>query len=136
MRFYRLRDKNTGLFSSGGTSPRWSKGGKVWQKGHLKNHLRQHIDYSEAIILGAKHNKIEWPKGPRKENPQYQEQLDQWYKFYRAEQTVRKEIEFHWWDYIPENWEAVDVNTNEVIPVREFSRPGYKAQPQIVFSWR
>lgn len=40
--FYKVRDKNTGLFSMGGCYPRFKKGGKVWyQIGHLKNHLNQ-----------------------------------------------------------------------------------------------
>lgn len=40
--FYKVRDKATGLFSTGGSSPRWSKKGKVWGAlGHVKNHLKQ-----------------------------------------------------------------------------------------------
>jgi hypothetical protein len=37
---YKIRNKDTGLFSTGGTYPRWTKAGKVWkQKGHLTVHL-------------------------------------------------------------------------------------------------
>lgn len=35
----KLRDRNTGLFSSGGISPRWSKRGKVWTTSGLNQHL-------------------------------------------------------------------------------------------------
>ena len=38
--FYKIRDKNTGLFSEGGCSPRFSKNGKTWPtRGALKSHL-------------------------------------------------------------------------------------------------
>lgn len=37
---YKIRDKNTGLFSCGGDGPRWSRVGKTWSSmGNLKNHL-------------------------------------------------------------------------------------------------
>jgi len=37
---FKIRDPNTGLFSSGGMSPSFSKKGKVWKGiGPLKNHL-------------------------------------------------------------------------------------------------
>src|ERR1700743_3970380 len=40
MATYKLRDKATGLFSTGGTNPRWTKKGKVWTSaGALKSHL-------------------------------------------------------------------------------------------------
>jgi len=39
---YKVRDKNTGLFSTGSHHPRWKKSGKVWHRiGDLKNHLNQ-----------------------------------------------------------------------------------------------
>jgi len=39
---YKIKDTNTGLFSTGGMSPRWTKNGKVWNSiGSLKCHLRQ-----------------------------------------------------------------------------------------------
>jgi hypothetical protein len=38
---YRIRCRNTGLFSNGGETPRWGKFGKVWRgSGALRNHLR------------------------------------------------------------------------------------------------
>jgi hypothetical protein len=37
---YKIRDKETGLFSKGGSHPRWSAKGKTWQsKGALSGHL-------------------------------------------------------------------------------------------------
>lgn len=40
MEGYVIVDLNTGLFSSGGTNPRFKKKGKIWSSlGHLKNHL-------------------------------------------------------------------------------------------------
>jgi hypothetical protein len=38
---YRIRHKQTGLYSLGGHTPNWSKSGKVWRSmGALRNHLR------------------------------------------------------------------------------------------------
>jgi hypothetical protein len=38
---YRIRHEQTGLFSLGGHTPKWSESGKVWRsKGSLRNHLR------------------------------------------------------------------------------------------------
>ena len=43
---YKIRDKNTGLFSSGGMTPKWSTIGKTYNNlGTLKSHLRQHISH-------------------------------------------------------------------------------------------
>jgi hypothetical protein len=40
MTFYKIRDMTTGLFSTGGNRPTWSKRGKVWYSiGTLKTHL-------------------------------------------------------------------------------------------------
>jgi hypothetical protein len=48
--FYKIRNKNTGLFSKGGTRYRstgdvqWSKQGKTWDTlGKLRSHLNQHL---------------------------------------------------------------------------------------------
>jgi hypothetical protein len=53
---YKIRHKETGLFSKGGTDVRWSKKGKIWAaKGHLSNHLAQFSDpekvYEDAEIV-------------------------------------------------------------------------------------
>ena len=38
--FYKIQSKKTGLFSTGGQDPKWSKIGKVWPiKGHLSSHF-------------------------------------------------------------------------------------------------
>ena len=43
---FKIRDKNTGLYSTGGMSPRWTKRGKTWnQLNHLKTHLRQFLQH-------------------------------------------------------------------------------------------
>lgn len=50
---YKIYRKTDGLFSMGGSSPRFSKTGKVWkQKGHLTNHLNQ-VDL--RLTRGGKH---------------------------------------------------------------------------------
>lgn len=38
--FYKILQTETGLFSTGGHHPKWSKAGKAWSDfGHLKRHL-------------------------------------------------------------------------------------------------
>jgi hypothetical protein len=40
MKVYKIRDKATGLFSSGGSMPDWSSKGKAWNnRGALSSHL-------------------------------------------------------------------------------------------------
>jgi len=40
VKIYKIRNRDTGLFSTGGTYPRWEKVGKVWKaRNHLTNHL-------------------------------------------------------------------------------------------------
>ncbi len=42
MKVYKVQHKVSGLFSSGGSCPRWSTKGKVWTSmGHVKVHLAQ-----------------------------------------------------------------------------------------------
>jgi hypothetical protein len=55
MKVYKIRNKITGLFSTGGMEPKFNKKGKVWNGiGPLKNHLHQfdhvyHYDYDTHI---------------------------------------------------------------------------------------
>jgi len=65
MKVYKIRDKNTGLFSTGGTQPDWNKEGKTWMSiGHIKNHLHQFIytEYNFDWTSHTEENKIpqEW----------------------------------------------------------------------------
>lgn len=40
MKIYKIRNKQTGLFSTGSCEPKWKKTGKIWKTiGALKNHL-------------------------------------------------------------------------------------------------
>jgi hypothetical protein len=40
MKVYAIRDAATGLYSTGGTCPKWNATGKRWTSiGHVKNHL-------------------------------------------------------------------------------------------------
>jgi len=42
MKVYKLRNKETGLFSTGGLDPLFNKKGKIWkQLNHIKAHLTQ-----------------------------------------------------------------------------------------------
>ena len=46
LKFYKIRDINTGLYSTGGIVPKWNKRGKTWNNlGHVKAHL-----------VGVRHN--------------------------------------------------------------------------------
>ena len=45
---YKIRDVNTGLFSTGGMDPNWTTKGKTWTGlGPLKSHLRQFVTYEQ-----------------------------------------------------------------------------------------
>ena len=47
---YKIRDVNTGLFSTGGMDPNWTTKGKTWTGlGSLKSHLRQFVTYEQRI---------------------------------------------------------------------------------------
>lgn len=57
MKVFKIRDEN-GLYSTGGMSPDFTKGGKVWNNiGHVKSHLRQFLGgreleiYQKAVIV-------------------------------------------------------------------------------------
>jgi hypothetical protein len=39
--YYKIREKSTGLYSTGGYSPSFKTLGKIWPLGFLKTHLRQ-----------------------------------------------------------------------------------------------
>lgn len=40
LKFYRIKNTATGLYSTGGVVPRWNKKGKVWNNiGHIKSHI-------------------------------------------------------------------------------------------------
>lgn len=36
--FYRIQDSETGLFSTGGENPNWTKNGKIWKITGLRKH--------------------------------------------------------------------------------------------------
>lgn len=45
MKLYKIRNRATGLWSSGGMNPRWTKKGKTWATmAHVKSHLRNFED--------------------------------------------------------------------------------------------
>jgi hypothetical protein len=47
MKIYKIIHKNTGLYSAGGTTPRWTKKGKTWNSlGHLKLHIISQLKYN------------------------------------------------------------------------------------------
>ena len=45
---FKIKDAETGLFSTGGASPRWTSKGKTWNGlNHIKSHLRQQCSYKK-----------------------------------------------------------------------------------------
>lgn len=49
LKVFKIKDSATGLFSTGGMSPDWTKRGKTWNGiNHVKSHLRQHCDYKKT----------------------------------------------------------------------------------------
>lgn len=57
MTYFMIQDRNTGLFSSGGTDPTWVVKGKTWKKiNHVKSHVTQFVGrktsfYDDADII-------------------------------------------------------------------------------------
>lgn len=50
MKVYKIRRIADGLYSTGGTSPKWNKHGKTWNTvGHIKNHLAMFKEYNYDI---------------------------------------------------------------------------------------
>jgi hypothetical protein len=53
MKIFKIRDTATGLFSTGGHYPRWSKKGKTWTNiGHVKNHIN---NLTRVVIKNVDH---------------------------------------------------------------------------------
>ncbi len=106
MEGYVIVDPATGLFSSGGMSPKFKKRGKVWANiGHLKNHLAQFVyqyyrekeytivkaaePYRKAKVYDIVSNKElfdvweyleELAARKTKERAEWQAEHDEWYK--------------------------------------------------------
>jgi hypothetical protein len=57
---FKIRNKITGLFSTGGTIPQWNENGKVWRlRGHIVSHINQlwkdqFEDYCAAEVVKYK----------------------------------------------------------------------------------
>lgn len=49
MDYFKIRNKDTGLFSSGGHPPRFKAYGKIWPIGQLKAHLRLIQKYHKSF---------------------------------------------------------------------------------------
>ena len=50
-RIFKIRNIDTGLYSTGGMWPRWTKTGKTWSgTGPLRTHLAQHLKGSNADL--------------------------------------------------------------------------------------
>lgn len=59
---YKIRRKSDGLFSMGGTTPRFNKLGKIWkQKNHLTNHLQQVSQkyYEDCVLVAYEISEVE-----------------------------------------------------------------------------
>lgn len=51
IRFYKIRNLTTGLYSSGGLTPSWNKRGKTWNNiGHIKSHLTGYKAHGKKSI--------------------------------------------------------------------------------------
>lgn len=58
MKLYKIRNKETGLYSTGGSIPRWTKVGKSWNNlAHLNSHLTAyysrpyHAEYNNSEVV-------------------------------------------------------------------------------------
>lgn len=72
MKVFKIRHKETGLFSTGGLSPTWSKQGKVWQRlSYVHNHISMFVEsyrpnsvYKDAEVVEAEITEILHPIEP------------------------------------------------------------------------
>ena len=56
---FKIRDIDTGKFSTGGCYPKWNNNGKVWSHiGHLKNHLHLY-DYKNINAVVVEYTMLE-----------------------------------------------------------------------------
>jgi hypothetical protein len=73
---FKIKNTETGLFSTGGSWPSWSKEGKTWSKrGHVTSHLTQTHDKKmkytgcvveeyEMISVGTVWDVLDWAERP------------------------------------------------------------------------
>lgn len=72
MKVYKIQNTKTGLFSTGGMRPRWTKQGKVWQElSYVHRHIGQLTYeyspadvYNDAVIVEAEITEILLPLEP------------------------------------------------------------------------
>lgn len=58
--FYKIQSKKTGLFSTGGQEPKWTKIGKVWPiKGHLSSHFTSLTSHGRRTYREAEAEVVE-----------------------------------------------------------------------------
>lgn len=116
-KIFMIKDSQTGLFSTGGTTPRFTKRGKVWSSsGALKNHL--HI--FETTIYRDDFDK--WLLGDVSRNIRRalevfsESQLIEIFKNFSGRKIV--------FSVVPENWTVIELNVgnpalNKEYPARE-----------------
>lgn len=57
IKIYKIRNKKTGLFSTGGINPNWNKNGKNWKTlAHVKSSVRVATEYAERMLRHADHH--------------------------------------------------------------------------------
>lgn len=57
IKIYKIRNKKTGLFSTGGINPNWNKNGKNWKTlAHAKSSIRVATEYAERMLHRAEHH--------------------------------------------------------------------------------
>lgn len=63
MLIYRIKNTKTGMYSNGGSYPRWSKKGKIWKTlGYVRSHLRAFMeyDYRKKTTVGIDPKLKDW----------------------------------------------------------------------------
>lgn len=59
MKVYKIRDRETGLYSTGGSGPRWEKIGKFWHNlRSVKMHLRLALHYAKMYDTHVYDNSV------------------------------------------------------------------------------
>lgn len=95
---WQIMDASTGLFSTGGMRPRWTKGGKVYgQKNHLISHLR---------LLVAERDRFDPLYSFRDYNLFYSEDVSLAWEVWKQRKWYHPE------EFLPSCWRVVDPDGN------------------------
>lgn len=122
-KIYRLLNKETGLFNSGGNN--WTKRGKAWtQKNHIKTALTNHAQHILVTTLEKEcANRFQAETGLDSERNYWHSARQKYYEMpeylLSNDKTRREEL----YSYLPDNWVIIEITptgAQELCKAKEF----------------